>query len=270
MKKIQILTTLIWVMSVMILQAQNQEVTIPFSNPAAQKTLKINISTGKILIKGSDRQDVLVQYSVEEQKEKETDKDDKFAGMKRISGSNLSFEMGEDNNLAYIESSNWFNPMNLEIEVPNSIDLKIQNNMGEEIKIEGIEGNINVESNMGSITLNDISGIANVSSNVGSIKVVFKKISDPKNMLFSTTMGDVDITLPANLGADLKLITNWGEIYSDLDISIDPAKAQVQKIEDGDKIKVVKESWTTGKLNGGGVGLTLKTKMGDIFLRQGK
>lgn len=268
MKIIKLIYSIAFVLLCQAVIGQSQEVTIPFSNQTAPKKLKINVSAGTVKIKGSNRSDIFVKYMVTNDDE-EKEKDPKVKnGMKKISGSNFSFEMGESNNTAYIESANWFKPMDLDIEVPSYIAIEIESNMGENVEVTGTTGSINVECNMGSVVLKNISGIANVSSNVGSIKVEFASIPDPTSMLFSTTMGDVDITLPATFKADLKLKTNWGEVYSDLDIVAAPTKPKLEKKEDGGEFKVFSDSWTNATLNGGGPALTLKTQMGDIYLRK--
>jgi DUF4097 and DUF4098 domain-containing protein YvlB len=249
---------------------QGEQVTIPFSNPAAAKKLKIEVSAGNIKITGTNRTDILVNYSVMKGEEHEDDTKKMKNGMKKISGSNFSFEMSENNNVAFIESANWFKPMDLEIEVPKNIVIEVKSNMGEIVEITSTTGSINVESNMGEIVLKDINGVANVSSNVGSIKVEFSSIPNPTAMLFSTTMGDVDIALPATFNADLKLKTDWGEVYSDMDLKTKPVKPKLEKSKKDEEFKVSTDSWINATLNGGGSPLTLKTKMGDIYLRKKK
>ncbi len=105
----------------------------------------------------------------------------------------------------------------------------------------------------------------------GDIEVGLNRIGD-KPMSFSTMNGDVDLTLPADAKASLKMKTQTGEVYSDFDIALSRAP---QKVEDSGKpergkYRISFESAIYGNINGGGPEITLNTYSGDIYIRKKK
>ena len=79
---------------------------------------------------------------------------------------------------------------------------------------------------------------------------------------------EIDVSLPAEYAASLKMKTDWGDIYSDLEITTQEVKPEFKKDDSGKGFKMFSDSWTYGTINGGGPELTLKTQMGSIYLRK--
>ena len=86
-------------------------------------------------------------------------------------------------------------------------------------------------------------------------------------MAFSSFNGDVDVTFPNSLKADVKLKSDMGEIYTDFEMAVDNQKPVVDKNTSGGTYKVQIEQWVKGKINGGGAEMLFKTYNGDIILR---
>jgi DUF4097 and DUF4098 domain-containing protein YvlB len=91
-------------------------------------------------------------------------------------------------------------------------------------------------------------------------------------MAFSTIDGDIDITFPERIKADITAKNVDGSIYTDFDMEVIPGS--VQKIE---KVKTVPESLfgmmgntVRGKINGGGMDIQIKTVDGSIYIRKAK
>ena len=74
---------------------------------------------------------------------------------------------------------------------------------------------------------------------------------------FESTYSFVDVSCPPNAGYNLLLETNYGQVYSNLDLNIDK-KGSVDKIF---------ESKIIGTLNNGGSPLQIKATYSDIYLR---
>ena len=55
----------------------------------------------------------------------------------------------------------------------------------------------------------------------GKVLVTLDKVTADKPMSFSSLNGDIDVTLPADMKARVKLKTDNGEVYSDFDIKVD-------------------------------------------------
>ncbi len=270
MTKNKIILGLLSMLMTYTLSSQVKELTIPFTNSAAAKKLEVKLFSGKINIKGTDRSDILVKYEIlkNEDQEKESGESSKTKGLRKISGQNINFEISEKNNKAIIASQNWMNSIILDLEVPRAIELNISNQVTEEIHIENVLGNINVENSAGSITLLGVSGLVNASTHAGEIKIEFDKIPSEKSMLIHNTTGEIDLTFPLDFKADLKMKTNWGEIYSDLEIETSSEEPTIKREEDDNGFNLSMDTWTYAKLNGGGQEVTIKTQMGNIYLRK--
>jgi len=271
MRYISIIIILVASFSFSTIYAQQQEeVIIPFKDATGQKKLKMRIFTGNIKITGTDRKDILVKYKNIGHENQCEDNNENSKGLTKISGSNFELEMGSEENFAYIKSQAWHAHLIFEILVPKNIDLNIHKQIGDEIEIDNINGIINVENNVGNITATNISGVVNASTNAGALVISFKKITEDKAMMFNNTAGEIDITLPADHGATLKMKTQMGEIYSDLDIQISQDSQQGSSSQSDDGFRYVNDNWTYANLNGGGPELTLKSKVGNIYLRKMK
>ena len=92
-------------------------------------------------------------------------------------------------------------------------------------------------------------------------------------MSFSSLNGDIDVTLPADLKAKVKLKSDNGAVYSDLDIQVDASsrKPVVQDNSSGHgRFRVQFDRATYGVINGGGPEIQLTTFNGNIYIRKAK
>ena len=107
----------------------------------------------------------------------------------------------------------------------------------------------------------------------GTIRATMDSVDPNKPLSFSSMNGTIDVTLPADLKANVKLRTDHGEIYSDFDFKLS-AGAITQKNDSGDgKFKMTMDRRISGTINGGGPGATeatFKTYNGTIYLRKKK
>jgi DUF4097 and DUF4098 domain-containing protein YvlB len=84
--------------------------------------------------------------------------------------------------------------------------------------------------------------------------------------------GDVDVTLPADIKANVKMKSQQGDIYSDFDITL---KRNTKKAEEASKsekgtYRISFDKDVYGAINGGGPELAFNTFSGDVFIRKGK
>jgi DUF4097 and DUF4098 domain-containing protein YvlB len=104
----------------------------------------------------------------------------------------------------------------------------------------------------------------------GTIKVTMDSVDANKPLSFSSMNGTIDVTLPVDFKANVKLRTDHGEIYSDFDFKLGGgAITQKNDTPDG-KFKVKMDRTITGTINGGGTEATFKTYNGTIYLRKKK
>jgi hypothetical protein len=89
-------------------------------------------------------------------------------------------------------------------------------------------------------------------------------------MSFSTMNGTIDVTLPADIKANLKMKSDNGEIWSDFDIKL-TGSAQPQ-VDDqrgkGGRYRVRLDKTVYGTINGGGPELQFVTYNGSILIHK--
>jgi DUF4097 and DUF4098 domain-containing protein YvlB len=96
-------------------------------------------------------------------------------------------------------------------------------------------------------------------------------VTPDKAMSFSTMNGEIDVTLPANTKANVKLKTDHGDIFTDFDIKLD-ATARPPQVEDnrknGGRYRVQFDRGTNGTINGGGPEIQFTTFNGNILIHK--
>lgn len=243
--------------------AQGNEFDIPLSEPGKKGKLIVDLRSGPVIVKGTNRQDVLVRY-------KDLEGEDlKIVnaknGLKKISGGVAGLEISERNNIVLVESDNWNKSVEVYVEVPRSFDLRLETYNDGYIKVENIEGEVDTENYNGPISADNISGVLVASTYNGDIKVTFDQLTPNTPLAYSTYNGDIDITFPAGTKANFKLKSENGDIYTGFDMSFSKPE-QPRQVKKGRKIFV--DGWIKGKINGGGPEVIMKNYHGDIFIRK--
>ncbi len=72
--------------------------------------------------------------------------------------------------------------------------------------------------------------------------------------------GDIDVTLPADVKANLKMKSEQGEIYSDFDINMtrQPARSEASEKTEQGKYRITFDKSLYGLVNGGGQEIQLQ------------
>lgn len=262
------------------LNAQDSgEFTVPFSNPSGAMKLSVDIKTGTVKIKGTARKDVYVKYSSpkeesgEREEPKERDEDDKHShssreGLKKIGGSAMNIEASEYQNTVKVNSDNWSERIEMIVEVPSTINLKIKTYNDGDLEVNNITGIVELINYNGAITATGISGTVVAETYNGDIKIAYDKLTPDTPLSYANYNGDIDITLPAGLKASFKMKTKQGEIYSGFDAQVHKA-SPVTKTESKTGIyKVTIDDWVKAEVNGGGPEISIQTYNGDIYLRK--
>jgi DUF4097 and DUF4098 domain-containing protein YvlB len=261
--------------------ATSDRVVVPFSDPAKPGIVKAHLINGGILVKGYEGKEVIVEAKARghvvgeegEGDEGEDESENKHPGMKRLMTTGGSLDVEESKNVMEISVPSWKMDTDLVIQVPLNTALELQavNNGG--IRVENVNGEIEVANVNGNITLSRISGSAVAQTVNGDVIATFNKLDGKKPLSLITLNGDVDITLPADAKADLKLkIDNQGEIYSDFELNVQnkTQKTVEDKRSHGGHYRVTIDKTVFAAINGGGQEITMKTFNGDILLRKNK
>jgi DUF4097 and DUF4098 domain-containing protein YvlB len=192
--------------------------------------------------------------------------------MKKLGVVSTGLEVEESNNLVSISAESWKYAVDITIQVPRTSSLELHSTNDGDIVVENVGGEIEVENVNGSNTLRNISGNAVVNTVNGDVTVTMTRVTPDKPMSFSSMNGDVDVTLPADIKANVKMKSQQGEIYSDFDITLKQAPQKAEEVSKSGKGKyrISFEKNIYGAINGGGPEYAFNTFNGDVFIRKGK
>jgi hypothetical protein len=243
--------------------------TIPLSDPSRPATVKVNIYKGSITVNGYDGQEIIVdtEYLGNHRPQKPPKAD--TTGLKRIAVSGRTV-IDEDNNTVYIRNDSISNTESIKLQVPRRTSLVLNNLTDGDIKIEQVHGEIEVSIIHGNVTLTDVAGSVVAHTMNGDMNVTFKEIDPDKPMSFSSMTGDIDVSFPEDLKANISISTVNGEIYSGFDIKRDSTRDRVP-IDDSevdDKFKFEFGAKVKGSINGGGPEIQFNTYKGNIYIRK--
>ncbi len=268
-------TIALLVFSASVLCAQDGEkATVPLHDPSRPARIHAHMMNGGLIVRGADVKEVLVEAHARAGDSREG-RQSRADGMKRLDlPGNSGLDVTEDDNLVTIKTSGMNRrSTDLIITVPrrSSLELKCMN--GGDIEVENVDGEIDANNLNGKVTLKNVSGSVLAHSMNGAVTVSMDRIDGSKPMSFSTMNGDIDVTLPASLKANVVMKTDHGEIYSDFDVNVKAGPALMEKDSgkqpDG-SFHLRFDSSLHGTIDGGGPEFQFTTFNGQIYIRRKK
>src|SRR5262249_3926412 len=138
--------------------------------------------------------------------------------------------------------------------------------------IEGVDGDIEANNTNGNLTLTDVAGSVMAHSTNGNVIVTMKRVTAQQPMSFTSMNGKVDVTLPPDTKANLKLRTDNGDVFTDFDVVIKPsAPTPVDTKRDANgRIRVQVDRSLIGAINGGGPDFEIRSFNGNVYIRKTK
>ena len=297
----ELLRTLAMIMLIMLFTTNlfAESTVVKFSDPSKPGLIKV-AGNGNITIIGYNGPDVVIEIDSEEENVLNPPENEKAKGLKRISGSSVNVTHDKENNTIEITRS-MKHKASLTIKVPFNTSFKTGKNgnngslsignipdlvmnsvfrglgggmLKGDIIISNISGGIEVSTMDGDITLTDISGAVIANTMSGNIEITFKDYIKDKAMSYSVLDGDVDITLPSALKADLKVKNLDGDVFTDFDIELIPINTEEPSTSAEPflpfNLGAMLGNNIYGKINGGGPEIRVTTLSGDIYIRKGK
>jgi len=161
--------------------------------------------------------------------------------------------------------------LGLTIKVPQNtgrIDVGTINNG--DISVSNVSGKIEISDINGAITATGISGSVVANTVNGDVIVKFKSVDPKAVMSFSSLNGKIDITLPADTKANLKLKSDRGEMFTDFDIAVDKAQPKLETKNEDHFHQIKINDWISGTINGGGPEITMESQFSSIYIRKAK
>jgi len=278
-------------------QGDGNRVDVPFSDPSRPGTVKVGLFQGGIRVRPAPGRDVIVRtndpiVTTRDGRETTVPQRPETVGLRRLT-QRSGLRIDEENNMMTISTGRFMNGDDLEIQVPARTNLILSIVNGDAIVVEGIEGTIEATSVNGEIRLTDVAGTVVAHATNGNVRVTLRQVTPEKPMSFASFNGDVDVTLPPTVKANLKLRSDQGEVYTDFDVQVQqqrPTSTSVQGLpappappaplgstpnpsprpsrgKRGTRVELDMSIY--GTVNGGGPEFELRTFNGTLYLRKG-
>jgi hypothetical protein len=237
-------------------------IRIPFSDPSRPGRVVVHTLNGNIVVKAGPAGVVTVETKEMRRHKERSD------GLHRIPLEH-GLQAEESENTVTV-SSNPPGDSDLFVTVPEqNATLKV-NSISGDITIEGVGGDIEVDATNGKATLTNVSGSAVAHSLNGGVIATFVRVAPDKAMSFSSLNGDINVTLPADTRARLKMKTDNGELYTDFDVQLERSQPKVTEENDHGRHRIKQDHTTYGTINGGGPEMQFTSFNGNIYIRKQK
>ena len=249
-------------------QDSADRMTVPFRDPSGAKTLKVSLQNGSVTVKGYDGKDAIIESGgrISSRGRRPSNVPE---GMHRIDNLSMGLDVTEENNVISVVGND--NAGHVTIQVPTQTSLVLRSVNGGAITVENIAGSIDANHTNGSILITNVSGSVLANTTNGKVVVSLNKVSPDKAMSFTSFNGTVDVTLPADVKANVMMKTNNGEIWSDFDIKLSasgkPPVVEENRSRNG-RYKVHLDRAMYGSINGGGPEMQFVTYNGSILIHK--
>ena len=250
-------------------QAQGGADKIPvnLSDPSRPPFVKVSMVNGSIIVKAYDGKQVIVEAR---NRNDDRERESNSGGLKRLNISTTGLSVEEENNEIRVSTESYARAIDVTIAVPVHAALKLSAVNDGEIVVTGVDGDVDVNNVNGPVTLNNVSGSAVAHALNGKVLATFVRVNQ-KPMAFSSLNGDIDVTLPADVKANVSIKSDRGDVYSDFDVQLQATRPQ-QLEEDGrksgGKYRVRIDKTVHGTINGGGPEYQFTNFQGEIYIRK--
>jgi DUF4097 and DUF4098 domain-containing protein YvlB len=240
-------------------------IVVPSRNSTRPRVVDIATSNGSITVRTTEGKDVVVESGgIRSNRDQRSP-----AGMHRIDMPSRGLNVEEQDNTITVRSTSGNEGVTILVPVDTSLHLRATNGG---IHVEGVHGEVDAETNNGSIRILDVSGSVLASSHNSPVVVTMNQVDAGKPSAFSTLNGSIDVTIPADLKAHMKMTTDNGSIYSDFDVNVSAGRATTEpnNTRDG-RYRMRFDRTVQGSINGGGgADLTFRSANGSIVIRKKK
>lgn len=245
-----------------VAQDTGSRIVVPPRNSTRPRKIDVNLMSGSVTVKAYSGKEVIVE-SVSSRR---SDRQQESGGMRRIDLPSRGLTVEEEDNVITVRTR-MPSEGSIVISVPADTSLTARSQNGA-IEADGLRGEFDVQTQNGSIALNNVSGMVVAHAANGSIKVTMDRVEANKPLSFSSLNGSIDVTLPADVKANVKLNTFRGEIWSDFDIKLGAGAATQPNTTGDGKFRVTMDRNLGGTINGGGVDLSFHSLNGKITIRK--
>jgi hypothetical protein len=247
-------------------QAGVDRIPVTLSDPSRPALVKVSMVNGSITVKAHEGKEVIVEAHARNSEGGRSE-----GGPKRLAISTTGLSVEEENNEVRINTESYARAIDVTVSVPVRTSLKLRAVNDGNIVVTGVDGELDVDDINGSVTLNNVSGSVVAHALNGKVLATFNRVDPKKSMAFSSLNGDIDVTFPADLKANVSIKSDRGDVFSDFDVALNQAAAQ-PVVEDsrgkGGKYRVKIDKTVHGTINGGGPEIQFTNFQGQIYIRK--
>jgi hypothetical protein len=195
------------------------------------------------------------------------DRDPRAQGLRAVSANGLEDNTGiglavRENGTTYeVYQLKKMDGPRVKIMVPKGVTVSYQHTSphGSDVKLRNLESEVEISTVHNGIHLDNVTGPMKIRTTHGEIEATFNdNLKGP--IYISSTHGLVDVSLPAGTKANITMSSGHGEIFLDPNLKLEVPKT-------GDWVKYGSNK-VEGKLNGGGIDISLGTSHGNVYLRK--
>lgn len=239
-----------------------QTVTVPLSRPGEAFTMDIGLLNGEIHIFGEDREDLVFEIAAERTGRKIITP----SGPKMVPGGSIDLEIEERNNRIDVDSDWRSSQVVVTARIPRLASLDLSTVHNGVIVVDGVRGNIEADNVHGPITIRNHHGTVVAESVHGDLIVEITAIDDPKEMAMTTLHGNLELSLPANYGAEIHIGSASEEIRTDFEVELMPVEPKITRRGNGGRFVVEMDQRIVAAINGGGPVIKMETRFGDVSI----
>lgn len=252
---------LILLFTTAIINAQNEEYTHSLKGIKKVK-IYTNVKT-KVATSVSSE---LKLSKIDKRHEKE--KNEKAKGLTPIyaggkdNTNGFGFSIKKENDVLILRDlKSYIHRKAITISLPKNINVSINAGTLGSIRLDGFSSEVEAETNVGTITMQNVTGPITAFSSTGAITIDFSRVNQSSPISIGSATGEIDIALPTNTKANLSLDTTLGTVYTNFDIKT-PSKKGMKNVSSLRHIETT--------INNGGVKIKLQSSTGNIYLRKKK
>lgn len=201
----------------------------------------------------------------------EGDAEDRARGLRRVPNLSSGLTVEEEDNVVAVSGPFQDRSVDLDIKVPVASELQLQTVNDGDIIVRNVRGEIEAENTNGRVTLTRVTGPVVAHALNGDVVASFVALAGDRPSSFSSMNGDIDVTLPADAKAAVRVRADNGEIFTDFDLKLETRTESLPDRGSGRGKKVFGfETGMYGTLNGGGPTLRFQTFNGNVYIRKAK
>ncbi|MBI2496978.1 MAG: DUF4097 family beta strand repeat protein [Opitutae bacterium] len=187
--------------------------SVKLSAPGKPATLSLDMPWADIRITGVDGDTVTVESTLTQKNSKPV----RPGGLRRLDDE-VSFELTEHDNTVTLRLAGdnpWAgHDAEFKISVPRTMALDLKTDAGGDLVVQGVEGDIEVNNMNGEVRLDGLVGSAVINTMNGEVRAIYAQ-APTKPVSITSMNGEVDLRVPADTKANIRLRTHNGSILTD-------------------------------------------------------